>query len=248
MPARGAPRVEQEIVEIPENEVGIAFGRPQVAVVVGIDLEQDLAVHQQGEQLDPGKAFLAAEPSDLLRRGQQGESGRDLRIADPKQRSGARRFQHHRVAAPPQIGKARQGENLGISERRRLRPIVRDLRFDDDSVRVARRPDGIFQETVPGQSPRQGLDLAIDGPRRGSQRGEPQACLQRQHALRRCGAERSEVERIAVEVSEDVSVGARFELGVGDSAGQKQSAARLRRARVAAGARKVTLRCEGGSD
>ena len=43
--------MEQEIVEIPENKVGIAFHRPQIAVVGGIDLEQDLAVHQQGEQL-----------------------------------------------------------------------------------------------------------------------------------------------------------------------------------------------------
>ena len=144
MPSRGTPRVKQEIVEIPENEVGIAFHRPQVAVVGGIDLEQDLAVHQQREEFKPGKAFPAAQPSDLLRRGQQGERASDLRIADPKQRAGARRFQHHRVATPPQIGKARQDENLGVSERRRLRPIVRNLRFDDDSLRVARRPNGIL--------------------------------------------------------------------------------------------------------
>ena len=64
MPARRAARVEQQIVKIPENEVVIALGRPQVAIAGGVDLEQDLAIRQQGEKLDSGKTILPTE-SDL---------------------------------------------------------------------------------------------------------------------------------------------------------------------------------------
>ena len=211
MPARRAARVEQQIVKVPENEVMHRPRRSQVAVVGGIDLEKDLAIHQQGEKLDPGKAVLPAELSDLLRRGQHGEGGRNLRIADPEQRAGARRFQHHLVAAPPHVGEPRQDENLGIAERRRLRPIVGNLRLDDDRVRVARSPDGVLQQTVPGQSPDQPIDLLVDGPAAGCERGERQTRAQLLRTIRRAGAERSQVERIAVEASDDVSVGARFE-------------------------------------
>ena len=70
MSAFRAARVEQEIVKIPENEVVVALGRPQAAVAGVVDLEQDLAIHEQGEQLEPGKTILPSEPSDRLRHGQ----------------------------------------------------------------------------------------------------------------------------------------------------------------------------------
>src|SRR5262249_51988402 len=53
-----AARVEQEIVKVPENEVVVALGRPQPTVASRVDAEQDLAIHQQGEELNPGKAVL----------------------------------------------------------------------------------------------------------------------------------------------------------------------------------------------
>ena len=134
MPAFGAARVEQKIVKIPENEVVVALGRPEAFVAGGVDLEEDLAIDEQSEKLDPGKTVLPAEPFDLLRRGQRGHGGRDLRIANPEQRAGARRFQNHLVAAPPQVCEPRQDENVGIAERRRLRPIIGNLRLDDDLV------------------------------------------------------------------------------------------------------------------
>ena len=68
MPARRAARVEQQIVKVPEHEVAIALGGSQVAIIGGIDLEEDLAIRQQGEKLNPGKAVLPAQSPDSLRR------------------------------------------------------------------------------------------------------------------------------------------------------------------------------------
>ena len=206
--------MEQQIVKVPENEVSVALGGSQVAVFGGIDPEEDLAIRQQGEKLDPGKAVLPAQSPDALRRGQHGERGRDLRIANPEQRSGARRFQHHRVAAPPHVGETRQDENLGIAERRRLRPIVGNLRLDDDCVRVARSPDRVLQQAMPGQSPDQPIHLLRDGRAVGSERSERQTRVQLLRTIRRAGAERAQVERVAIGVSDEVSVGPRFERGV----------------------------------
>src|SRR5262249_61411600 len=62
-----AARVKKEIVKVPENEVVVPLGRPRPTVAGGVDAEQDLAIHQQGEKLNPGKAVLPTEPSDLLR-------------------------------------------------------------------------------------------------------------------------------------------------------------------------------------
>ena len=58
MSAFRAARVEQEIVKIPENEIVVALVRPQAAVAGSVDLEQDLAIDQQGEQLEPRKTVL----------------------------------------------------------------------------------------------------------------------------------------------------------------------------------------------
>ena len=132
MPAFRAARVEQKIVKVPENEVVVALGRSEAAVAGGVDLEKDLAIHQQGEKLDPGKTVLPTEPFDLLRCRQYGDGGRNLRIANLEQRAGARRFQHHLVAAPPHVREPRQDENVGIAELRRSRPIIGNLRLDDD--------------------------------------------------------------------------------------------------------------------
>ena len=56
-----------KIVKIPEHEVVVAFGSPQALAVGGVDLEQDLAIHQQCEQFDSGKAVLSPELVDFLR-------------------------------------------------------------------------------------------------------------------------------------------------------------------------------------
>jgi hypothetical protein len=49
-----------------------------------------------------------------------------------EQRAGARRFQHS--LPPSHVGEPRQDENVGIVERRHCRPIIGNLRFDDDLV------------------------------------------------------------------------------------------------------------------
>ena len=119
VPAFRAARVKQEVVKVPEHEVVVALVGPQPAVAGRVELEQNSAFDQQGEQLDPGKAVLPAEPLERLRRRQHGEGGGNLRIADPEQRAGARRFQHHVVAAPAQIREPRQDEHVGLAELRR---------------------------------------------------------------------------------------------------------------------------------
>ena len=141
-----AARVEQKVVKVPKNEVVVTLGRSQAAVASGVDLEKDLAIHQQGEKLDPRKIGPPTEPSDLLGCSQYGDGGRNLRIANSEQRAGARRFQHHLVAAPSHVREPRQDENVGIAELRRSRPIIGNLRFDDDLVLVVSRvPEAVLQ-------------------------------------------------------------------------------------------------------
>ena len=55
VPAFRAARVEQKIVKIPEDEVVVAFGRAKDFVAGRVDLEEDLAVEEQSEKLDPRK-------------------------------------------------------------------------------------------------------------------------------------------------------------------------------------------------
>ena len=145
MPALGAAGMKQKIVKVPQNQMFVAFGRPQ-AGVSGADLEKDLAFDQQSEKLKPRKAGLSTQPFDLLRRRQHGQGGRDLRIANFEQGAGARRFKDHVAGAPPHIGEPRQHQGVGIAKLRRLRPIVGNLRFDDDEVLAALRASkAVFQ-------------------------------------------------------------------------------------------------------
>jgi hypothetical protein len=59
--------VEQKIVKVPKDEIVVTLGRSEATLASGVDLEKDLAIHQQGEKLDPRKAVLPAELFDLLR-------------------------------------------------------------------------------------------------------------------------------------------------------------------------------------
>src|SRR3979490_904642 len=95
--------MEQNIVKVPENEVVVSLGRSEPIIAGSLDLEKDLAVDEQGEKRDPRKSVLTTEPFDVLRRGQHGQGGRDLRIANLEQRAGARRFQDHLVGTPSQV-------------------------------------------------------------------------------------------------------------------------------------------------
>src|SRR5215471_13921472 len=107
VPAFRAARVEQKIVKIPKNEIVIAFDRSKAAAAGSVDLEKDLAVEEQGEQLEPAKIVPPTQRFDVLRRRQHGQDGGNLRIADFEQRAGARRFEDHLVTAPSRICKAR---------------------------------------------------------------------------------------------------------------------------------------------
>src|SRR6478672_10087935 len=115
MSALRAPRVKHEIMEIPENEIAVAFIHPKAVAAFRIELEQELAIQQQFEQIEVEGGSVAAKPADLLRPRQRSEGGGNGGIADSKQRAGARRFQHHFVAAPAQIGKARQHDGVTLT-------------------------------------------------------------------------------------------------------------------------------------
>jgi len=67
VPALCAARMEQQIVKVPKNQVVVTLGRPQATVASRGDLEQDIAINQQGENLAPRKAVLPTEPFDRLR-------------------------------------------------------------------------------------------------------------------------------------------------------------------------------------
>jgi hypothetical protein len=96
--------VEQKIVKVPKNEVVIPLRWLEATVEGGVDLEQDLATYQQSKKLEPRKAVLPAEPFDSLGCRQHGDGHCDRWIAKLEQRAGARRFQHHVVAAPSHVG------------------------------------------------------------------------------------------------------------------------------------------------
>ena len=155
-----------------------------------------------------------------MRGRQQGKRGCDTGIANPEQRAGARRFQHHLVPAPAQIGKPRQHDRVGIAEISRSRPVIGNLRFDDDLVVFfAGASEAVFQKPAPGQSPDQEIDFLVDRTALLRKRGERQPHAQILRAFHRSRAELSQGDRMAVEAREDISVRLRFERDVGAQPG-----------------------------
>ena len=84
MPAFAAARVEQEIVKIPEHELIVALGPPWSHSTRRVDLEQHLAVQQQADEREPGKAVLPSELFEGSRHRQRGDIGGDGRVANPE--------------------------------------------------------------------------------------------------------------------------------------------------------------------
>src|ERR1700677_617334 len=133
-------------MKVPKYEAVITLGRSKPSFFGSPDLEEDSAIEEQGEKLNPRKTFLLTQLFDVPRGSEHGDDRRNLRIADFEQCAGAWRFQHHVGAAPPHEREPRQDESLGIAELRRLRPIIGNLRFDDDQVlAVARAPEAVLQ-------------------------------------------------------------------------------------------------------
>jgi hypothetical protein len=198
-------------VKIPEHKVVVTLDGPEVTVLIGFDLDEDLAVQQQGEELISRKAVLATQLPDLLGCRHCRDGGRNLWIADLEQRAGARRFQHKLCTAPSHIGEPRQENNIGITKRRCHRPIIRNLWFDDDRVVAARVLQAVLKQAMPRQSLHKTKHLLVDLASAGGKRGERQTRPQTLRALRRRGAERSQADRIAVEARQDVSTPVRFE-------------------------------------
>src|ERR1700722_7514542 len=133
-------------MKVPKSEAVVTLGQSKSTFATSTDLEKDLAIHEQREKLDPRKTFLLAQLFDLPRGREHGDGRRNLRIADFEQRASAWRFHDHLVAAPSHEREPRQDESLGIAELRRLRPVIGNLRFDDDQVlAVAQAPEAVLQ-------------------------------------------------------------------------------------------------------
>jgi hypothetical protein len=145
VPTFRAARVEEEVVKVPKNEAVIAFAQSKLTFAGSADLEEDLAIEEQGEKLDSWKTLLPTQPFDLLRGREHGDGGRNLRIANSEERAGARRFQNHVCAAPSHVREP--GEDKSVAaELGRLRPIFGNLRLDNDQgLAIARAREAIFQ-------------------------------------------------------------------------------------------------------
>src|SRR5262245_11750680 len=99
-----------------------------------------------------------------------------------------------------------------MTELWRARPIIGNLRFDDDQVLVAAcPPEAILKQTVPRQALDQPVNLLVDFADPGCERRERQARAQGLRARRRRGAERSQANRVAMEAGKGVPTAVRFE-------------------------------------
>jgi hypothetical protein len=93
-----------------------------------------------------------------------------------------------------------------------LRPIVGNLRFDDDQViAVARAPEAVLQQAAPGQSLDQSANLFVDVPTVGGKRAKRQAYAQFLRAIRRARSEGSQAVQIAIEAGDNFSIRLCFE-------------------------------------
>src|ERR1700722_2369016 len=133
-------------MKVPKSEAVVTLGQSKPTFATGADLEKNLGIQEQRKKLNPRKTFLPAQRFDLLRGREPGDGHRNLRIADSEQRASARRFDDHLGAAPSHEREPRQDERLGIAQLPRLRPVIGNLRLDDDQVlAVARAPEAVLQ-------------------------------------------------------------------------------------------------------
>jgi hypothetical protein len=166
-----------------------------------------LAIHEEGEKFESGKASLPTKLFELMRCGQHGERRCNLWVANPEQRGGARRFQDHLVGAPAQIREPRQDQSVGIAQRRRSRPIIGKLRFDDGLLlAIARSPEAILQQPVSGQAADQSINVLVGAAAAGHKRAQRQTCAELLRAIRGGCAELSQANRMPSEAGTDRSV------------------------------------------
>ena len=96
-----------------------------------------------------------------------------------------------------------------------MRPIIGNLRFDDDRVLiVTRMPKAVLQETALGQSTDQQIDFLFDRVAVRRKRAEWQTGAQILRPICCAGAELSQADRMAIEARDDISVRERFERDV----------------------------------
>ena len=85
LPSLRAARVEYKVVKVPEDEIITALGRSKILDVLAFDLEEDIAIQQQGEQFDTRKTWRLPELAYLLRRRQNRQAGCNVGIANSEQ-------------------------------------------------------------------------------------------------------------------------------------------------------------------
>src|SRR5262245_7058124 len=87
VPAFSAACVEEKVMEVPKSQVVVALVASEALLAGGIPLEQNLAIHQQGEKIKSDASIPSTIGSDLLRRGQAGDCRHDLRIGNTNERA-----------------------------------------------------------------------------------------------------------------------------------------------------------------
>ena len=93
-----------------------------------------------------------------------------------------------------------------------MRPIVRNLRFDDYLEGFAADlTEAVLQKAAPGQSPHQQIDFPVDGAAIRCKSAERQARAQGLRFFQGAAGELSEAGRISVEAGGDTAVGLCFE-------------------------------------
>jgi hypothetical protein len=246
--ALGATGVEQEIVKIPQNQIAVTLRSSEVAVAARFDLEKDMALEQQPQKLDPRKTILHTKLFDSVRSRQRHQGGTDLRIAKPEQCARARRFQDDLVPAATHVGKPRHRQNVGVAQSRRTRPVFSNQRLDDDMILVSSRSaNWVLHQAEPGQSLDQRGSLFVGAPRAGRKRRERETGVERLGSLHYICAERAQVDRLTVKVSDDRSAWVRFEAGVAAKADVKNCRRRAPLSPSAPGAQAAILTCGGGT-
>jgi hypothetical protein len=213
-----------------------------------LDLEQNVAVDQEAQERESREVAPAAQLADPLRRYERRQNGGNLGIPDLEQCAGARRFQHHRIGAAPQIGKARQHDTIGVAQRGGTRPIVGDLRLDDHLIAASRTREPIFHKAMGGQAVDQTKNFRIEFAAACGQRRERQTAAQRLRLLGRGGADRAQTEGEALNAGDGLAAGARLQR---DMAKQPHGKRRWRRASPTLGvgsAQAASLKYEDEAD
>src|SRR3954471_10531472 len=222
--------MEEQIVKVPKDELLVSLSRSGCAVPGRVCRKKHLRIDEQPDQLRTRE--IVQKLLHALRAAQARQHCSYLRIANPEQCRGERGFENELVGTAPQISEPGEEQHFAPVELGRSRPVVRNLRLDDDLVLTLQRAgQAVLQETMPGQSPDQGVGLL----RRRGRSAEREADGQLRYPRRRGRTELSQADMLVIERDKDFSARARLKRDGADEPGEKAGRAGAPRVPVGAG-------------